>query len=200
VALEIETKFAVTDFAPVREALGRSAGRRLSCVFEENLVLDTPAGDLRRQGMLLRLRRDGAGRITLKLPATASAGAGFKVRQEFETGVADVSVLETILGHLGYRPALRYEKVRETWRVGEVEVCLDRLPFGRFLEIEGPAAALPDMAVRLGLSMEDALTATYHDLYQAHRTALGLPPGESFVFSPEDRRELLAALAAGQSA
>lgn len=197
--LEIETKFAVADFAPVRDALGRAAARRLSRVFEENIVLDTPAGDLRRRGMLLRLRRDAAGRMTLKLPAETAAGAGLKVRQELETGVADVTVLETIFGHLGYRPSLRYEKVRETWRLGDVEVCLDRLPFGRYLEIEGPAAAIPEAASVLGLSMEDALTATYHDLYQAYRVAQGLPPADSFVFSPAERRELLAALAAGRS-
>lgn len=196
--LEIETKFAVEAFEPVRDALARAGGTRLSRLFEENLVLDTPDGTLHRRGMLLRLRRDEAGRLTLKLPALGAAPAGLKVRQELETGVADMAVLETVLGHLGFHPALRYEKVRETWRLGSVLVCLDLLPFGRFLEIEGPAEAIAQTADSLDLSMGQALTATYHDLFQAHLARLGLPLTDSFVFAPQIRRELLASLADGR--
>lgn len=193
-AVEIETKFALDSFAAVREALTRAGGRRLSRVFEENLVLDSPEGELRRRGVLLRLRRDEADRVTLKLPATQEGPAGLKIRQEFETEVADLAVLETIFRQLGYGAALRYEKIRETWDLGEVHVCLDRLPFGRYLEIEGPAPAIPRAAEALGLPMNAALTATYHDLYQSHLAAAGLPPADSFVFDPPLRRELLASL------
>lgn len=198
VGLEIETKFVLEAFGPIREALRHAGATRCSCVFEENVVCDTPQHDLRRRGVLLRLRRDAAGRITLKLPAEAPAGSGLKVRQELETGVADVAVVETILGVLGYPPSLRYEKVRETWHLSDVEICLDLLPFGRYLEIEGPAESIAPTAAILSLSMEAALTATYHDLYQEYLTARGFALAESFVFSPDARRELLAALAAGQ--
>jgi adenylate cyclase class 2 len=194
-AVEIETKFVLTSFATVREALTRTGGRRLSRLFEENLVLDTGDGALRRQGMLLRLRRDDQGRVTLKLPGESCGGSGLKIRQEFETEVGDLDVLETIFGHLGFGPALRYEKIRETWALGNVHVCLDRLPFGRYLEIEGPAASIPWAAALLGLSMETALTATYHDLFRAHLAENGLPAADSFVFDPPLRRELLASLA-----
>jgi adenylate cyclase, class 2 len=197
-AMEIESKFALQTFGPVREGLIRAGARRQSRVFEENLVLDTPDGSLRRRGMLLRLRRDAVGRITLKLPAETSELAGLKVRQEFETEIADLDVLEAILGHLGYCPALRYEKLRETWLVAETHICLDLLPFGRYLEIEGSAASIPEVAASLGLSMGQALCATYHDLYQSHLAACGLPPADSFVFEPTKRRVMLAALADGR--
>lgn len=196
-AVEIETKFLVTSFGPVRAALTRAGGRLVSRVFEENLVLDTEDGALRRQGRLLRLRRDGHGRVTLKLPAAASAAPGLKIRPEFETEVADLEVLETIFGHLGYRPALRYEKLRETWTVDDAHVCLDRLPFGRYLEIEGPGQTIPRVAGFLGLDMSEAQSATYHELYQAYLRAQGLPAAESFVFDAPLRHELLADLDTG---
>ena len=151
-AVEIETKFALETFGPVREALLRAGARRQDRVFEENLVLDTTDRALRQRGLLLRLRRDARGRITLKLPAEPSEETGLKVRQEFETEIADLDVLETILGHLGFYPALRYEKLRETWLLGETHICLDLLPFGRYLEIEGAAGTIPEVAGRLGLS------------------------------------------------
>ena len=191
VADEIETKFAVADFEPVRQALARADGVRLSRRFEENVVLDTPQRTLRGQGVLLRLRRDGVGRLTLKLPAGAPEGSGLKIRREMETEVADPEALAAIFAGLGYEPALRYEKVRETWRVAASLVCLDELPFGRFLEIEGPAAEIPVLAGRLGLSMDDASPLTYHGLYHEHLRALGLPLADSFVFPPETRRAIL---------
>ncbi|MHC1710672.1 MAG: class IV adenylate cyclase [Solidesulfovibrio sp.] len=195
VADEIETKFAVAAFEPIRRALTLAGGRFLSRRFEENVVLDTPGAALRHQDILLRLRRDASGKVTLKLPAKASEGSALKIRRELETEVADLSALEAIFGHLGYRPFLRYEKVRETWRVDAALVCLDELPFGLFLEIEGPGEAIPDVAGRLGLSMDRAMPQTYHELFQAHRKSHGLPPSDSFVFTPEARREILDNLA-----
>ena len=197
-AVEIETKFALETFGPVREALLRAGARRQDRVFEENLVLDTPDRALRERGLLLRLRRDACGRITLKLPAEPSEETGLKVRQEFETAIVDLDVLEVILGHLGFYPALRYEKLRETWLLGQTHICLDLLPFGRYLEIEGAAGAIPEVAGRLGLSMAQALSATYHELYQSHLSACGLPPADSFVFAPTERHSLLAALGDGR--
>jgi len=191
---EIETKFAVTAFAPVREKLEKAGGVRLSRVFEENIVFDTPGRELRRRDVLLRLRRDGEGRVTLKLPSETAAAAGIKVRRELETRVADPAVMESIFCALGYTPALRYEKVRETWQVGETHVCLDRLPFGRYLEIEGPAVAIAAVAENLGLAMAEAIPLTYHALYQAHLAACVLPACDSFVFGPDERAGVLSDL------
>lgn len=194
VADEIETKFAVASFELVRRALDRAGGERLSRLFEENVVLDTPDGALRRRGALLRLRRDGAGKVTLKLPAEVPRARGLKVRREMETEVADVAAMEAIFAALGYGEAMRYEKVRETWRLEGALVCLDELPFGLFLEIEGTAEAIPRLAARLGLSMDQAMDLTYHDLHQVHCRRAGLPPSDSFVFPPEVRRAILARL------
>lgn len=194
IAEEIETKFAVTAFEPVREALLRAGAERLARRFEENVVLDTPDGDLRRRDVLLRLRRDAGARVTLKLPAETPDAGGLKVRREIETGVADPDALQAVFFHLGYRPFLRYEKVRETWRLGPTLICLDHLPFGLFLEIEGPAVAIAATADSLGLSMDAALADTYHALYQRHLAENGLPPRDSFVFDADTRLTLLADL------
>uniref|UniRef100_I2Q0W1 Adenylate cyclase, class 2 (Thermophilic) n=1 Tax=Desulfovibrio sp. U5L TaxID=596152 RepID=I2Q0W1_9BACT len=193
-AEEIETKFAVEAFEPVREALAGVGAERLSRRFEENVVLDTSDGELRRREILLRLRRDASAKVTLKLPASAPAGQGLKVRQEIETEVADLDALQAVFFHLGYRPFLRYEKVRETWRLGPTLICLDELPFGLFLEIEGPADAIPGVAARLGLAMDAALADTYHALYRRHLAACHLPPADSFVFDADTRQALLADL------
>ncbi len=193
---EIETKFAVNSFAPVRAALAAAGGLLLSRRFEENVVLDDAAGSLRARDVLLRLRRDAACKVTVKTPVEAPGRPGLKVRREIETEVADPAAMEAAFAVLGFSPFLRYEKIRETWQAGACLVCLDELPFGLYLEIEGPAEAIAPLAGRLGLSMEQALTETYHELHQQYRRRRNLPPETSFVFPPAARRRLLAELAA----
>jgi len=165
--LEHEVKFALPSFAPIRAALGRLGavfGRR--CL-ERNLVLDDRKRSLTRSGRLLRLRRDEKNTLTFKSPPVGGEGVtGLKVMREIETEVGDLGALSEIFAALGYEPALRYEKIRETWRVGGLTVCLDLLPFGRFAEIEGPPGDIAGLAAGLGLSMESALVQTYHDLHR----------------------------------
>ena len=45
--------------------------------------------------------------------------------------------LENIIEKLGYKLAIVYEKHRKAWHLGNVEVVLDELPFGYYMEIEG---------------------------------------------------------------
>jgi adenylate cyclase class 2 len=73
-------------------------------------------------------------------------------------------------------------------------VYLDILPFGHFAEIEAPAEAIAGLAVRLGLSPADALSASYHQLNRQWRRSSGLPPSDDFVFDTAERQRLNAAL------
>jgi adenylate cyclase class 2 len=72
-------------------------------------------------------------------------------------------------------------------------VCLDRLPFGRFVEIEGEREAIFRTARELGLDLDSATTETYHALNRQAREQDGGKPSESFVFDPEQRARLQAA-------
>lgn len=188
--LEIEVKFPVTDFSVLRSSLQRKGALFLTRLFERNILFDSPDGALRSRGALLRLRSDNAARLTLKLPPPGGGHEGFKVRREIETTVGDFNQTASIFTHLGYNEAMRYEKLRETWRHLDALVCLDELPFGLFVEIEGAPDSIAYAAGDIGLEMEDASTASYHDLYLAYQDARGLPRQDSFVFSPEDRSRL----------
>ncbi|KUG28451.1 adenylate cyclase [hydrocarbon metagenome] len=218
--LEIERKYPVPGFSALRQALMTAGATPEPVVFEQNIVFDAPSpnatpdatpdagpqvdpvapGLLRAAGILLRLRRNSpggqaalAGVVTVKLPAPGQAPAGYKVRREIETRVEDFSAMQSILHALGYREALRYEKVRQTWRLGDLHVCLDRLPFGRFAELEGDPEGIAAWETRLGLDPASARTATYHDLHLERLAGQGLSPTDSFVFSPDQSARLLAA-------
>ncbi|MBF0481221.1 MAG: class IV adenylate cyclase [Desulfovibrionaceae bacterium] len=201
--LEHEVKFALPSFVPLRTALVNLGAVLRGRGLESNLVLDDRERSLTREGRLLRLRTDMKNTLTFKLPPRAGeAGAdatGLKVMREIETEVADLAALAEIFAALGYEPVLRYEKIRETWLIGQpgqpgqssqLAVCLDLLPFGRFAEIEGPPALIAPLAGRLGLSMDAALVQTYHELRRQAALEDG-GAGPDFLFNPATRAQAL---------
>jgi len=167
---EIEAKFAVADLEPTRRCLldlaARLARPRLR---ETNLRFDDDADRLRRAGHVLRLRQNHETRLTFKAP-----GRDAEHRQEIEFGVDEPRAARRFLEALGYRVVFVYEKYRETFALDAVDVMLDELPFGAFVEIEGPAiAAVRAAADRLGLPWEARLATTYLGLFERLRSAHG---------------------------
>lgn len=161
---EIEVKFHVSDPAGLRQRLlelgASSAGR----VFEKNIRFENTGDDLLAQKALLRLRHDGKNTLTYK-QALPSGGNQFKVFREIETGVSDFDATRRILEMLGYYPRQIYEKYRETLHIKKTVVCLDTMPYGDFLEIEGEKTGIRDLSERLGLDWRMRILATYLEMF-----------------------------------
>lgn len=184
--LETEIKFKGADFDRVRTILLALSAERKGRWLERNLVFDDVDRSLRDKSVLLRLRQDRNAVLTLKQPP-AKESPDVKVFHEHETIVQDFDAMRTILEGLGYAVAFRYEKVREEWVLDGVHICLDELPFGRFVELEGERVAILALAREMGLPLDTSTTATYHALNQSWRKQEGLAADENFVFdSPPD--------------
>lgn len=194
--LEIEAKFLDVDHRALAERLGALGAARQGRWLERNEVFDDAARTRRDNGVLVRLReRAGAAVLTVKHSAGCTESGSAKACVEIETAVADAQAMRGILDALGLLPVFRYEKIREKWSLGGCAICLDTLPFGLFLEIEGQEADIRACAERLGLDHAQASAATYYDLNRQRRAAAGLPPDESFEFSPEAKSSLVSSLA-----
>lgn len=171
---EIEVKFCVRSLPalPVRlEALGSRVVQPR--VWERNLRFDTPLGDLRQAGRVLRLRQDAAVHLTYKGPSEIRGGVQHRV--EIELVVDEFDRARAFLEALGYQVAMAYEKYRITYALEGNLVTLDETPLGNFVEIEGTA---PDIIARaascLGLDWEARINDSYAALFERARAALGL--------------------------
>jgi adenylate cyclase, class 2 len=192
--IETELKFPVTDFGPVQDKLGCLSGKHTSWYFEQNIVLDDEKGSLRKRDCLLRLRTGREHKLTLKLPMEEGGGRA-KSRQEYETSLGNIRDMNFILEFLGFQPWLRYEKFRQVWDLGALKVCLDILPFGRFVEIEGPEEKIIETALNLGL---DPLTATAGTYHQLNREMSGQgAAADDFVFDDDLKNRIEAELDTG---
>jgi len=144
---------------------------------EVNQLLDTSDHDLSGRGCVLRLRSYGHLRI-LTFKGPASYDGPIKVRPEFEVQIEDLERMRTVLEALGYSSLARYEKDRETWQAGSVEIVLDHTPMGDFVEVEGPSELLESIALSLGLDPTAAVHGSYMSLwteYRASNPERGLP-------------------------
>lgn len=117
-------------------------------VFEVNY--QHRGGEMDERGATLRLRKIGDFTV-LTYKEKVPNETGEKQKIEYETSVADVEAMENIIERLGYRLTAVYEKRRKYWHLNDVEVVLDELPFGLFMEIEGTIEAIEKAEKKLGL-------------------------------------------------
>jgi adenylate cyclase class 2 len=174
---ETEIKLKVSNPESVKRrlaALGFCVLKRR--YFESNYLFDFPNRKLRKAGGLLRLRFVPAGALlTFKGPPLRSRD--YKVRNEYETEVADGKTLWRVLEGLGLRETFRYEKYRTVfgrkshgnWAAlanpASGELVYDETPIGNYLELEGPKGWIDAVAAGLGFRRQDYVTASYVRLY-----------------------------------
>jgi adenylate cyclase class 2 len=174
--LEVEVKFLVRDLERLRERLlEQGAQVTVQRTHEYNVRYDTPEGTLLERRQLLRLRQDRDVVVTFKgEPPAGSDSTEAKVREELEVTVSDFETMDLILQRVGFARAQVYEKYRETMAVNGVEAVLDQMPYGDFVELEGPEEKLRPLAEALGLNWSRRLLTNYLALMERLKAARGL--------------------------
>jgi adenylate cyclase class 2 len=172
--IEKEAKFLVRELDKIEANLiAMGAACTQPNTFEINLRFDTPDKKLSGSLQVLRLRQDTRTRLTYKGPANANSSVS--ARPELEVEISDLKTGRHILEALGYQIDTIYEKYRASYQIGDVEISLDRMPFGDFIEIEGPhEAAIQLIAGKLGLTWENRSALSYLRLFAAVKNNLRL--------------------------
>ncbi len=148
-AIEIEKKYRLDKkrLVELTAKLGELGADFLYETFEENYL--HRGGLLDARTAFLRLRKTNAVN-TLTYKERVVSETDFKHQIEFETIVSDVDATEHIIERLGYKLSVVYEKHRKAWQLDGVEVVLDELPFGYYMEIEGTMEDITTVEKLLG--------------------------------------------------
>lgn len=133
-------------------------------IFQERKLSETPP--------ILRIRKIGDKTIFTYKKRVQN---DFAVKQqiEYETEVGDADATEKIIESLGFVKMLVYEKRRKIWHFRQVEIVLDELPFGLFMEIEGSITAIAE--AEMFLDAEDF--EVEHETYPRLTARLGKQNG-----------------------
>jgi adenylate cyclase class 2 len=167
-AQETEAKFYVQHPEALQERV-ESLGAHPEHMYvrEVNLRFDTSARALSKAGHVLRLRQDQRARLTYK--GSERSAPGTLSRREVEVTVSDFDETRELLEALGYEVIFIYEKYRSTYKLGALEIVLDELPYGHFIEIEGQEDQIQPTAQRLGLNWGAVIRDSYHQLFERVR-------------------------------
>lgn len=171
-ANEIEKKYRLSDDqkADLLKSLEEIGAEFQGEDFEENILFSND--ELFAKSAVLRLRRIGA-RTILTYKQKVQSDSAAKHHIEYETEVADFDEIASIFESLDYRAALVYEKRRRTWNFRAVEIVLDSLPFGEFMEIEGSLMAIAETEIFLGAEDFEVVPETYPNLTMKFGTKNG---------------------------
>jgi len=169
--MEIEAKFYLRHLEDIRKrVIAHDALLKTTRLLERNLRFDTPNRELAGKKHVLRLRQDNRTTLTFKRPR-----GQVETRDEFEIEIDDFESGRKILEALGYAVTTLYEKYRETYQIDFIQVMLDELPFGCFVEIEGPSIeSIRQMSDQLGLPWERRVQASYVELFDRIRRPLAI--------------------------
>lgn len=169
--MEIEAKFYLRHLEDIRKrVIAHDALLKTTRLLERNLRFDTPDRELAGKKHVLRLRQDNRTTLTFKRPRVQ-----VETRDEFEIEIDDFESGRKILEALGYAVTTLYEKYRETYQIDFIQVMLDELPFGCFVEIEGPSIeSIRQMSDQLGLPWERRVQASYVELFDRIRRPLAI--------------------------
>jgi adenylate cyclase class 2 len=189
---EIEIKLYISNLRDILQGIHKLGAVSRGRVFEQNTLYDTPEGDIRSTGRLLRLRvetpaptqwsRGGhrANVLTFKSPLAASSGRNtkppYKEYLEREFKLRASRQWPKTLRSLGLRPSFRYDKYRTSFRLAHLHLDLDETPMGVFLELEGTPAAIDRVARMLGFTRRDYIRESYGELYALYCRRRGVAP------------------------
>ncbi len=173
-AIETEKKYHLTEtqFNEIADELNEIGAEFCGEDFEENSIYG--GAGLSENNAILRIRKTQDKTI---LTYKKRIQNDFSVKQqiEHETEVADADAIENIIESLGLVKNLVYEKRRKTYKFRSVEIVLDELPFGFFMEIEGAFMAIAEAEMFIGA--EDF--ETEHETYPRLTAKLGKQNGNT---------------------
>ncbi|HML24149.1 MAG TPA: class IV adenylate cyclase [Aggregatilinea sp.] len=175
--VETEIKIYTPDLDEIRSRLAQiGADETKPRVYEHNIRYEDATDSLTPNGLVLRMRQDTRARLTFKAPPAEDADLPANVRTRFEAEVTvdSFETMDLILRRLGYHPNVVYEKYRTTYDYADVEIVLDEMPFGPFIEVEGPAAGIESALAALGLADAPRILGSYMDLFARVKAALSL--------------------------
>lgn len=179
--IEKEIKVSITDISKLVLQLKRHHAVIIGLTKEKTFRYDTPDQNLAKSGLFLRLRSGFRNVITLK--EKKQKDKKYKVRVETELEIGDLKNMSYILKRTGLSHIKIMEKYRINFKYKHTILSLDELPFGIFLEIEGPIAKIKSVMKDFGFDSGEVILDTYWALFiktkQKHSKSddIIFPPG-----------------------
>jgi len=124
------------------------------------------------KGIFPRIRKEYSS-LVLTVKVKKNKKTKYFEREEYSIKISNLIEGIKILQLLGYKRVRKFTKFRQHWIFQRpIKITVDKLYFGRFLEIEGPKKEIEKMINDLGLKDRKRITKAYlalEDKYKERR-------------------------------
>jgi predicted adenylyl cyclase CyaB len=167
--VEIEVKILEIDSDSIRRILKKNNAKFVKKVFQQNFRYNNAY--TKKSKITVRVRKEGRNAI-LTIKANRRVINSHKVMDEYETQVDYKNIL-LILKTLGFKEFALTEIKREYWKFKNCSVEFCQVPgIPEYMEIEGTAKDLDNVAKILGYSRKDYVADSISKHYPIHTNYL----------------------------
>jgi adenylate cyclase class 2 len=93
----------------------------------------------------------------------------FKIKNEYETEIADFETFHFQLDALGFKQSRYHEKRRSTYTYKNSEIVIDKYPaIPPYLEIEGSREEIHEIVKKLGFTMAQTSPMNVHEVFELY--------------------------------
>ncbi len=182
---ETEVKFKLGDEKSLVNNITEMGFVKVKEVFETNLIFDMKDSSYSSMGRLIRVRMTDKGNI-LTYKEKQGEDTVYKVRTEIETGIDDSEQMIEMLKYMGFIITFVYQKRRKYYKKDNIEITVDELPFGKYIEMESTREEIDILSKKLNLELTEISNMSYLDLYESICEEDGIESSSITAFTDED--------------
>ena len=161
---EKQVKYKINNFDYISKRLIEIEAIFIGGFMEKTIRYDNDDLKCSNNGIFIRTKSGMKNVLTLKEIPTDSSNTSFE-RITTEVEVDNINKIGYILEKIGLTKKFIMEKYRLFFKYDNVDILIDELPFGIYLEIKGEDNEINRITKMLNIDETDLIKMTYWDIY-----------------------------------
>lgn len=161
---EKQVKYKINNFDYISKRLIEIEAIFIGGFMEKTIRYDNDDLKYSNNGIFIRTKSGMKNVLTLKEIPTDSSNTSFE-RITTEIEVDNINKIGYILEKMGLTKKFIMEKYRLFFKYDNVDILIDELPFGIYLEIKGEDNEINRVTKMLNIDEADLIKMTYWDIY-----------------------------------
>ncbi len=161
--LDRQIKFKIDNIDTILNKFRNLNAVFIDGVFEKTTLFDNENGELQKNGIFIRTRNGYENTLTLK-ERDDSLKHDYFERKKTTIEIENVDDMNYVLKVMGLINNKVMEKYRLSWIIEQINVTIDELPYGVFLEIHGDDKEINKICELIDIKKENIINETYWDL------------------------------------
>lgn len=159
-----QIKYELEDFNKFVKQLREESAIFIGGNFEQTVRYDYEDLRLSKSNIFIRTKTGFKNVLTIK-EKSENIKTNYFQRDKREIEIESTEDLDYILNKIGLTNQLVMEKYRLLWKIDDIYICIDELPFGIYLEIRGDNKQINNILKKFNLKKTKVINETYWDIF-----------------------------------